>query len=114
MPSSSENTAASTTEAWLDDLDPDDSTLVIDRELTDLRAIGAAIYAIETAEENLVRAVAAAKHAGRSWTQIANVLGVSRQAARQRFSGKVDLAWPQVVDVQLGAEAKDSAGRKRA
>lgn len=63
--------------------------VTIDREQTDMRRIGAALYALDIAHTTLVRAVAGARHHGRSWTEIANVLGVSRQAARQRFTEDV-------------------------
>ncbi|HEU5266790.1 MAG TPA: hypothetical protein VFU35_08815, partial [Jatrophihabitans sp.] len=43
----------------------------------------------EAAEAKLLTAVAAARENDRSWTEIANVLGVSRQAARQRFADAV-------------------------
>jgi hypothetical protein len=76
--------------ARLEAFDPADPAVTVDRERTDLRRIGAALYAVDYAHTTLVRAVAAARMHGRSWTDIANVLGVSRQAARQRFSDQVD------------------------
>jgi predicted ArsR family transcriptional regulator len=48
-----------------------------------------ALTAIEAAEQSLLSAVADARANKRSWTEIANVLGVSRQAARQRFDERV-------------------------
>jgi len=51
----------------------------------DLRRIGAAKIAIEHAEAELQEAVAAARANGRSWGYIGLVLGVSKQAAQQRF-----------------------------
>jgi hypothetical protein len=62
------------------------------RDAAELRAIGEAVIAVEGAQEDLVRAVAAARAADWSWTMIANVLGVSRQAARQRFGDAVRTA----------------------
>ncbi len=56
------------------------------RDAADLRAIGEALTAIDAAADGLSSAVAAARAAGRTWTEIANVLGTSRQAARQRFA----------------------------
>jgi hypothetical protein len=76
--------------ARLEAFDPDDTAVTVDRERTDMRRIGAALYAVDYAHTTLVRAVANARRHGRSWTDIANVLGVSRQAARQRFSDQVD------------------------
>jgi hypothetical protein len=77
-------------EAWMDAVNPDEvpADAVDDRK--DLRQIGAALIAIEAAEQALVSAVAHARANKRSWTDIANVLGVSRQAARQRFDGRMD------------------------
>jgi hypothetical protein len=73
--------------AWLDGLDPDDPNLPIERgeQLADLRRIGSAVLGIEAAERALRAAVHAAHDGGRSWGDVAMVLGVSRQAARQRF-----------------------------
>jgi hypothetical protein len=74
------------TQAWLDSVDPETlpESAIDDRK--DLRRIGAALLAIEGSQEALVRAVSDARSRGRSWTDIAGVLGVSRQAARQRFT----------------------------
>lgn len=68
---------------WLDDI-ANDPTVEAD-DAHDLRDIGTALIAVDAAEANLVAAVARAREAGRDWTQIANVLGVSRQVVRQRF-----------------------------
>ncbi|HEU5270696.1 MAG TPA: hypothetical protein VFU36_12285 [Jatrophihabitans sp.] len=83
------DSAVAQSEAWLDAVNPDDvpNGAIDDRE--DLRRIGMALIAIETAEQDLVSAVADARANKRSWTDIANVLGVSRQAARQRFDDRV-------------------------
>lgn len=81
--------ALAQSEAWMDAVSPDEipPDAVDDRK--DLRQIGAALISIEAAEQALVSAVANARAKNRSWTDIANVLGVSRQAARQRFGGRV-------------------------
>jgi hypothetical protein len=76
--------------ARLEALDPDDPAVTVDRERTEMRRIGAALYLVDYAHATLVQAVADARRHGRSWTEIANVLGVSRQAARQRFTVEVD------------------------
>jgi len=52
----------------------------------DLRAIAAAAEATRADEARLREAVEIARAHGRSWNDIAVALGVSRQAARQRFS----------------------------
>ena len=73
-----------TAEALLDKLDPVeiDSS---EADATDLRRIGEAAEATERARDALAQAVASASSHGRSWGQIGMVLGVSRQAARERF-----------------------------
>jgi hypothetical protein len=60
------------------------------QDASPLRAVASAQRAIDAAEEALVDAVAAARAADFSWTWIGTVLGVSRQAARQRFVEKID------------------------
>jgi hypothetical protein len=57
------------------------------RDAAELRAVGEALVAAD--EDGLASAVAAARDAGRSWTEIANVLGTSRRAARQRFAPRL-------------------------
>lgn len=77
------NMKAMSTDEWLASLEHGEVEAV---DAVELRAIGAAVLTIEAAEQALVEAVAAARVAGRSWTEIGMVLGVSRQAARQRFA----------------------------
>lgn len=43
--------------------------------------------AVSEAEQLLLDAVTSARSAGRTWTQIGNVLGISRQEAQARFTG---------------------------
>jgi hypothetical protein len=51
----------------------------------DLREIAVMSEAVRTDEARLREAVTVARAHGRSWNRIAVALGVSRQAARQRF-----------------------------
>jgi hypothetical protein len=51
-----------------------------------LRAVAEAATAVRHDDARLVEQVAIARGRGRSWNQIALALGVSRQAARQRFA----------------------------
>jgi len=64
-------------------LDPE---VVSAEDLSDLRAVAAAAEATREGEARLRQAVEVARAHGRSWNHIAVALGVSRQAARQRFS----------------------------
>lgn len=75
--------AAQRFEQLADELDPV-SAEIDDTE--DLRAIAAASEAARADETRLRDAVEVARARGRSWNHIAVALGVSRQAARQRFA----------------------------
>lgn len=76
--------AAADAEAWLDQLDPADSTVEND-DPADLRTIAAALNVAAAVEQAVGAAVAAARQKGRSWNEIARILGVSRQAAQKRY-----------------------------
>lgn len=80
--------ALADTEAWLDRLDPE-ALASPEADATDLRAIGEALHAVAASDLNLADQVAKARANGRTWTQIAAVLGVTRQAARERFGEAV-------------------------
>lgn len=68
-------------EKWLDSIEPQGPA----RDATYLRRIIAAADAVKVAEAELDAAVVAARDAGDTWDAIGVVLGVSRQAAYQRF-----------------------------
>ncbi len=70
-------------EDWLDSIDASSAGV---RDGSQLRAIGAALDALEAAERRLDSAVADAKEAGESWRAIGAVLGTSRQAAHRKFA----------------------------
>jgi hypothetical protein len=70
------------TEAWLDGLDP---AVTHAEDVSDLRHVGAALSENTDAKDRLHAAVKAARANGRSWGEIGLILGVSKQAARQRF-----------------------------
>lgn len=76
--------ALADTEAWLDELDPE-TIGSPESGAADLRAIGEALHAVAASDLRLADEVAKARANGRTWTQIAMVLGVSKQAARERF-----------------------------
>ena len=76
--------ALADTEAWLDGLDPK-ALGSPESDGADLRAIGEALRAVAASDLGLAEQVATARANGRTWTQIAAVLGVSKQAARERF-----------------------------
>jgi hypothetical protein len=76
--------AAARFEQWADTLTRDDFG-----DITDLRAIAEATDRVRAGEARVRELVQLARGHGRSWTQIGIALGVSRQAARERFSEKV-------------------------
>ncbi len=67
----------------LDTLDP---ATAIARDASHFRSIIAANAAVASAEAELRSAVQDARAAGDSWVVIGAALGVSKQAAQQRFS----------------------------
>jgi hypothetical protein len=67
-------------DVWADTLTAEDFEAT-----DDLVAVARAADAVEAAKAALEAAVANARASHRSWNQIAMSLGVSRQAARQRF-----------------------------
>ncbi len=77
--------AARRFERLADDLDP--ATIEVDHT-DDLRQVAAVSETVRADEARLRETVEIARAHGRSWNQIAVALGVSRQAARQRFADK--------------------------
>ncbi len=75
--------AARRFEQLADELDPEAAEV---EDINDLRAVAAASEATRADEARLREAVEVARAHGRSWNHIAVALGVSRQAARQRFA----------------------------
>ncbi len=76
--------AADDAERWLDSLDPA-AIASPDADASHLRRIGAAVRAAATSQVELADAVAAARQHGHTWTQVATMLGTSRQAAQERY-----------------------------
>jgi hypothetical protein len=77
--------AASRFEQWAENVDP---ATIRWQEAPELVAVAQAADSVRADEARLRDAVATARNAGSSWNRIAIALGVSRQAARQRFGDK--------------------------
>jgi len=77
--------AAKRFEQWAENVDP---ATIRWQESPELAAVAQAADSVRADEARLRDAVTAARNAGGSWNRIAIALGVSRQAARQRFSNK--------------------------
>lgn len=58
---------------------------VPDERTTALRAIARALDRVSAADDALRAAVAAARDAGCSWSEVGQALGVTKQTAQQRF-----------------------------
>jgi DNA-directed RNA polymerase specialized sigma24 family protein len=78
--------AAERFEELAEELDPETAKVLVTE---DLHGIADAAQTVRQDEARLREAVEVARAHGRSWNQIAVALGVSRQAARQRFADKV-------------------------
>jgi len=65
-----------------------DPSSIEPEDVTDLRAIAEAADSVRAGETRVCELVAVARGNGRSWGRIGIALGVSRQAARERFSEK--------------------------
>jgi hypothetical protein len=70
---------------WLDELDP---ATTPSRDASCFRAIIEAQSGVEEAQARLRKAVLDARAAGDSWAVIGAALGVSRQAAWERFGSE--------------------------
>lgn len=74
-----------TTRRWIASLDLDAIASPDREDTTDLKEIGVALTATVVSALELAEAVQRARANGRTWTQIAVILAVSKQAARERF-----------------------------
>ena len=74
-------------EQLIDVLDP--AEVEADRT-DDLQQVALASDAVRDDQVRMRKAVQSARAHGRSWNHISLALGVSRQAARQRFTDKAD------------------------
>lgn len=97
-------------EQLADALDP--ATAEVDR-IDDLRRIAVTTQALRSDETRLRETIEAARANGRSWNQIALALGVTRQAARQRYnSSKVQADPPRTEMMSSVALSPEGAGRE--
>jgi hypothetical protein len=80
--------------------------------LADLGVVASAADEVRAAQARLVQAVAISRGHGRSWNELAVPLGVSRQAARQRFASEVPLA--STVPKPGVGQRRKAAGTQRA
>jgi len=74
---------AAALEAWADRVRPEE---LVEADTEALRAL--ALYAEQRhqLDDSIASAVRDARRAGRSWSEIAGMLGVSKQAAQRKYS----------------------------
>ena len=70
---------------WADTVGAED---LIEIDTTALRQIAEIAQRRDAAETALTNAVMAARRAGRSWSEIGSMLGVSKQAAQRKYRAK--------------------------
>ena len=101
--------AAADAEALVDRLEAEGTGVRLDGP-ADLRQIARALHAVVDAEKMLTLAVGSARANGRSWNEIARVLGMSRQATQKRYDlpGAVSSG-----DAVTSEDAGTSARRRR-
>jgi hypothetical protein len=112
----------------LDDIDPEPTFANLLRavetqrgDASPLERLAAAVERAErvrgTADELVDHFVQEARTAGCSWTEIGRTLGVTKQAAQQRFvttAPAADQTWPPGLDAAVGAAFATAAAEARA
>ncbi len=73
---------AAALEAWAHGVDPND---LAEAKTSALRVIAELVEQRNEVDDGLADAVRAARDAGRSWSEIAAMLGVTKQAAQQKY-----------------------------
>ena len=73
-------------EVWADRVDSAD---LKEADIETLRAIAELAEKRNAVDEQLVDAVRSARHAHRTWSEIATMLGVSKQAAQRKYGPKI-------------------------
>jgi hypothetical protein len=76
---------------------------------TPLDAVATALADLRSAESQLRDAVDAARDAGNTWAEIGDVLGITRQAAFQRFGRPVDPRTGEPMNAAILPGAADAA-----
>lgn len=77
---------AAALEAWAGMVEVDE---LVEADTATLRHIAELAEKVEAVDAELTEAVRDARRANRSWSEIAAMLGVSKQAAQRRFSKRL-------------------------
>jgi hypothetical protein len=78
-------------------------------DVTTLDAVRTALAAAREAETRLREAVDGARESGRTWAEIGEVLGTSRQAAFQRFGRPIDPRTGEPMNASMWPGATEAA-----
>ena len=73
-------------ERWADEVDADD---LVEAKTAALRTIAELAEQRDDIDTALLDAIRDARRADRSWSEIGAMLGVSKQAAQRKYSGKI-------------------------
>jgi predicted O-methyltransferase YrrM len=76
-------------ERWAEDVAPEELVLL---DTSELRRVAEVVEQRDAVDAELIEAVVAARRAGRSWSEIGTMLGVSKQAAQRRYASKARAA----------------------
>jgi hypothetical protein len=74
---------AAALETWAENVDPED---LVEVDTAVLKAIAAYAEQRSQLDDSITQAVRDARGAGRSWSEIAGMLGVSKQAAQRKYA----------------------------
>ena len=73
-------------ERWADDVDADD---LVEAKTAALRNIAELVEQRDEVDTALLEAIRDARNNDRSWSEIAAMLGVSKQAAQRKYAAKI-------------------------
>ena len=73
-------------ERWADDVDADE---LVEARTAALRTIAELVEQRDNVDAALLGAIRDARSADRSWSEIAAMLGVSKQAAQRKYAAKI-------------------------
>ena len=88
-PTPSRAERATNLERWASNVTTEDLVTV---DTTELRRVAEVVERRDALDAELTAAVVAARNAGRSWSEIGTMLGVSKQAAQRRYAAKTKAA----------------------
>ena len=80
---------AANLERWAANVDTEE---LVTLDTSELQRVANVVERRDALDAELTEAVVAARNAGRSWSEIATMLGVSKQAAQRKYAAKTKAA----------------------